>query len=329
MDKASSVFERLTHFVKRVFKTTLEVFFEALKLSPNAQGYVAGSITELLLKEKLEREHEAEVKRIREKWEGRKLAAHHGDFYFKEPRRGLWFVMECKGLKSNSEKWHKLYNYANLKNFMISHADTIHWVDRSREVEPQISAWVRDNLPKFAAEYAQNLYEYEEVRRYHENVPTRKTEKSAAMEAIGSLSRREINGLIEQRLEYLMARLAVLETHFVSGTSASGQRTQATPRADEFNIVSVDIYLRYTDHKFLFANPKLLEPSSDDPNHLQQNYVIGFVFGDEHGTKQLSIGQEWSDDFEEVYKTVNSKDCVKEEDMQVDDRRVVLEEWEE
>jgi hypothetical protein len=48
----TNIFERLTRFVQRVFKTSLEIFLEALKLSPNAQGYVLGSITELLLKKK-------------------------------------------------------------------------------------------------------------------------------------------------------------------------------------------------------------------------------------------------------------------------------------
>jgi len=50
----TDVFERLTRFVQQVFKTTVEIFLEALKLSPNAQGYVLGSVTELLLKKQLE-----------------------------------------------------------------------------------------------------------------------------------------------------------------------------------------------------------------------------------------------------------------------------------
>jgi hypothetical protein len=49
-----SIFQRLEKFVKDVFKTSLEVFFEALKFSPNAQGYVSGSIMELLLKQHVE-----------------------------------------------------------------------------------------------------------------------------------------------------------------------------------------------------------------------------------------------------------------------------------
>lgn len=93
-----TIFERLTHFVQRVFKTNLEIFLDALKLSPNAQGYVHGSITELLLKRRLEEEYEFEVKRIREKWEGRKHPRHHGDFYFRQPGTNYWYVMESNCL---------------------------------------------------------------------------------------------------------------------------------------------------------------------------------------------------------------------------------------
>ncbi len=134
-----NIFEKLAHFVKEVFKTNLEIFLEALKLSPNAQGYVSGSVTELLLKNKLEGEYGFEVKRIREKWEGLKHLNHHGDFYFRRPTDSLWFVMESKGVKSNSEKWHSLYNYGDLKRFLIYHADKITWIDKHSEIEPQIT----------------------------------------------------------------------------------------------------------------------------------------------------------------------------------------------
>jgi hypothetical protein len=58
------IFERLEQFVRDVFKTTVEVFFEAFRLSRNAQGYVSSSITELLLKQHLE-DPGYEVVRIR------------------------------------------------------------------------------------------------------------------------------------------------------------------------------------------------------------------------------------------------------------------------
>jgi len=318
----ANIVERLTAFVQKVFKTSLEIFLEALKLSPNAQGYVLGSVAELLLKKKIEVEG-FEVKRIREKWEGRKHLNHHGDFYFRIPGDTKWFVLESKGVKSNSEKWHKLYNYERLKKFMIAHSDKITWVKQEAEIEPQIESWIEHNLPKLKKEYIENLYEFEEVKDYLENPPQRETNKSKAIEKLKKLTRDEINRLTEERLAYIMSKIKVLETHFVSGTSETGERTQATPRKDEFNVVAIDIVLRYHEHKFLFANPKLLESSGDDPNHLQQNYIIGFVLSDESQNPVLSITDEWYDDFREVFSTVNPKHAVKEKDMQVDNRYMV------
>ena len=129
--------------------------------------------------------------------------------------------------------------------------------------------------------------------------------------------------MIDERLEYVMSRVKVLETHFVAGTSEAGKRTQATPKKDEFNAVAVDIFLRFPEHKFLFANPLHLESSGDDPEHLQQNYVMGFVFTDADGRTNLSITDEWYDDFDAVYETVRPEDSVCEEDMQVDHRRMI------
>ena len=118
MSNKRSIFQKLEYFVSQVFKTTLEIFLEALKLSPNAQGYVSGSITELLIKKQLETMNYS-VKRIKEKWEGKKHPNHYGDFYLQDENK-RWFVLESKGLKSNSEKWQKLYNYDRLKAFLFS-----------------------------------------------------------------------------------------------------------------------------------------------------------------------------------------------------------------
>ena len=317
------IFEKITRFVQRVFKTNLEIFLEALKLSPNAQGYVSGSITELLLKNKLEEEYELEVKRIREKWEGRKLARHHGDFYFRKTGSSYWYVIESKGIKSNSEKWHRLYNFDKLKNFLITHADKIPWIDRHKDVERQVIDWIYAHLPKFRDEYSSPLYEYEEVQKYK---PKRETEKARAIAALRGYTRDEINSMIEERLNYVMSRVKVLETHFVSGTSGASERTQATPRKDEFNVIAIDIVLRYPEHKFLFANPQNLESSRDDPHHLQQNYIMGFVFTDEQGNTTLHITDNWYENLGDVLDTLDPEDSVKEEDMQVDNRYFVVNE---
>lgn len=321
----ATIVDGLTAFVQKVFKTTLEVFLEALKLSPNAQGYVLGSVTELLLKKKLESEG-FEIQRILEKWEGRKHPNHHGDLYFRASNDTNWFVLESKGVKSNSEKWHKLFNYERLKKFLITHSDKIYFIDSNKEVEIQIEEWIKENLPKFKEEYSESLYEYEEVRDYLANLPKRETSKSRIIDTIKNLSRDEINYLINERLFYVMSKIKVLETHFVSGTSETSERTQATPRKDEFNLVAIDIVLRYHEHKFLFANPKLLDSSGSDPNHLQQNYIIGFVFIDEGGNNNLSITEEWHEDFMDAFSTLNPRNAVKVSDMQIDNRNVIMKE---
>ncbi len=102
-----AVQHELRQFVSDTFKVELDVFLEALGMSPNAQGYVSGAVSELLLMQKLQAEYGLRVRRIKEKWEGKKHPRHRGDFYFQIPESGLWFVLESKGAKSNSEKWHK------------------------------------------------------------------------------------------------------------------------------------------------------------------------------------------------------------------------------
>jgi hypothetical protein len=109
----------------------------------------------------------------------------------------------------------------------------------------------------------------------------------------------------------------------VSGTSGRSGRTQATPRKDEFNVISVDIFLRYPEHRFLFANPQLLDSSADDPAHLKQNYIMGFVFTSANGSCQLHLSDEWFDDFEEVVASLASSSAINPADKQIDYRNVV------
>jgi hypothetical protein len=321
-----AIFERVEKFVKDIFKTTVEIFLEALQLSKSARGYIHGSITELLLKKELEEKYGCEVYRIREKWEGKKHPHHHGDFYFRKNQSSPWFVLESKGVKSNSEKWHKLYNYDNLKKFLYTNSSKISWINNNNEIEAQIIAWIKENLPKFLDEYKNNLYDYEEIQKYNKNKPGRETEKSRVIALLSGYTRDEVDGMIRDRLKYLMSRVKVLETHFVSGTSGSNERTQATPRKDEFNLISIDIILRYHEHKFVFANPKLLESSGDNEEHLQQNYIMGFVFINKDGKTQFNFSEEWFENFNNAYETVNKADSINESDMQKDTRVFIADE---
>jgi hypothetical protein len=263
-----------------------------------------------------------EVKRIREKWEGKKHANHYGDFYFRKPN-GAWFVLESKGIKSNSEKWHKLYNYDKLLKFLFDHNEKISWINQSQDIEPQIVAWIKEHLPKFKTEYVDTIYTYEEIKDHLKNPSKRKTKKSIVIESLQHYSREKIGSMIDERLAYVMSKVKVLETHFVSGTSASNDRTQATPRKDEFNLIAVDIFLRHSEHKFLFANPKQLDASGSDANHLQQNYIMGFVFNHSNGILELELTEDWYENLQDAYESINQQDAVNELDMQEDNRNVL------
>ena len=312
-----TIFQKLEHFVYKIFKTSLEVFFEVLKLSPNAQGYVSGSVTELLVKKHLESLHYP-VKRIKEKWEGKKHPHHYGDFYFK--RRESWFVLESKGLKSNYEKWHKLYNYDRLKTFLFKEYKKIKWIKPEVGIESQIEKYIQYHLPKFLGEYKNPLYDYEEIIKYR--FSERETQKSKNIQKLKKYSRTAINEMIKDRLTYIEKKFRVLETHFVSSFSKLSGRLQATPRKDEFNILSVDIFLKFNQHKFLFANPKNLDSSGSNPNHLQQNYIIGFIFEED----ELHLSDEWSFDLNLVLKTLKDEEAILEQDMQIDNRELIYNE---
>jgi hypothetical protein len=317
-----NLFQKLEEFVTKTFKTTLDIFLEALRMSPNAQGYVSGSITELLLKQHLENTG-YEVKRIKEKWEGKKHANHHGDFYFRVRGTDSWFVLESKGVKSNTEDWNKLYNLPRLKKMLFDYNEIIHWLDRSKDIEPQISEWISTNLPDLIE--APTLYTYEEIHDYLNNPPKKETAKMLSMQGLADFSREEIDHMIKDRLKYVMSKVMVLDTHFVSGTSGASERTQATPRKDEFNLISINIVLRYNKHKFLFANPKQLDSSGKDANHLQQNYIMGFVFTQSDGSLKLDLTDEWYDNFDDVCETLSSDDAIDENEMQIDNRNVIVE----
>ncbi|GHT10245.1 hypothetical protein FACS1894170_02050 [Planctomycetales bacterium] len=314
------MFQQLEQFVKTTFKTTVEIFLEALRLSPNARGYISGSVTELLLKRHIESLGYT-VERIREKWEGEKK--HHGDFYFAKNGSNACFVLESKGIKSNSEKWHKLYNRKPLVRFLCENHNIIPWIIQSQEIEPQVNHWLNKNLPKFFNEYSAPLYGYVEVQSYLKNAPKKETEKSRAVALLQNLTREQIGEMIAERLHYVRSKIGVLETHFVSGASKKNGRKIATPRKEEFHIISIDISLRYPEHKFLFANPQLLDSSGDEAEHLKQNYIIGFVFTEEDGNVTLCLSDEWFADFAEVVNSLDKSTAVNPDDKQVDLRNII------
>ena len=116
------VFEQLC---LKHFGTTPDEFIEVLQMSPNARGYILGSLSEMLLRRQL-KQLGYSTHRIKEKWVGPKL--HHGDLYVSHNEKD-WFVVESKGLKSNSEEWH------NIEKIDPSRDALKKWFDRKRSGE--------------------------------------------------------------------------------------------------------------------------------------------------------------------------------------------------
>ena len=244
-------------------------------------------------------------------------------YNFKRTETAHWFVLESKGVKSNTEDWNKLYHYNSLKNFLINHSGIISWINDAADIEPQVVQWISDNLPEFMGNgaYSTPLYGYSEIQNY--NIPQRDTTKKAIIVTLSEFSRDEINALIEQRINYVQTKIRVLDTHLVSGMSDA--RLQNTPRNDEFNVLSVNIVLRFNEHRFYFANPKNLEPSGQNASHLQQNYVMGFVFSQADESLELDLSNDWNESFDTVFETLNVAEAINEVDMQIDNRNVIVE----
>jgi hypothetical protein len=298
---------RFELIVKRILAVDLATFEQAILMSPNAQGYIAGAISEILLKRHLMQKG-YEILRIKEKWEGDKHQNHHGDFYIRIKGTTSWFVLESKGVKSNSEKWHKLYNYNNLIGFLTKHIALTPFKN-----EKELESFVKKELPLFLSKYSEDLYTFNDIKKY--NCDGRSTCKAKIISKLKSLPIEELEKLINERLNYVMSKIRVIETHLVSGGSEKSARTQATPRIDEFNILGLDLFIRTEKHNFLFANPKLLEPSSADKNHLQQNYIVAILFSP---FNEIAAISPWENEISKV--KLSAKEAINEKDMQIDHR---------
>jgi len=305
--------EELKKFARDFFCVDIKTLVTAIKLSPNAQGYLSGAITELKLKQFLE-DKGYEVLRIKEKWEGDKHPNHHGDFYIRKNGKD-WFVLESKGVKSNSEKWHKLYNKENLVGFLSYHLSKTPF----NSVE-EIEEYIKKELPLFENEYSTKLYTINEINNY--KFPKKETQKSKDIKLLRKLTPEQTEKKIIERLNYVMSKIKIIETHLVSGGSKKSKRTQATPRADEFHILSLDLVIRTGKHEFMFVNPKNLVASTSNRKHLQQNYIVGIII--KEFNDKIDIEEPWTLEFDDVFSKLEKP--VNENDMQIDHRADAIEE---
>ena len=285
-------------YVKKCFGVGERMFLEALKSSPSAQGYIMGAISEASLKKYLERGG-YETVRIKEKPSGGNNAKEvRGDFYIRKKgsRQDKWLVIESKGLKSNSEfrgdkfdSPEKVFRFLNSRVFGTSRSKSDIYNKGHREYLKQKKGWEKQNsgktFPKFAWDTRFPGPESYDLKNIWKNVDDLR-------EWVFSLPKKCFT-----EKEYRKARgaVAVLETHQPS--KRRGEKTgieQASPLVSDFDIMSVDLFLRTGKHEFVFMNSKNISHSPTSPEHLYQNYTIDILIPNKKETP--TIQSPWYDD---------------------------------
>lgn len=262
------------------------VFLEALKSSPSAQGYIMGAISELLLKEYLESKG-FEAVRIKEKPSGGNNAKNYearGDFYIRKKgnKDDKWLVIESKGLKSNSEfRGGKLDNpdkvFKFLKNrvFNITKTKETTFNKGYATYLKTKEVWETKNPGKCFPDFKWNrnfpgaeCYNLDDIWNSEEDL--KKWVFSLDKNCFSEEAFRNVEGVI-----------TILETHQPS--KRVGIKTdidQAAPLVYDFNIMSVDLFLRTGKHEFVFMNSEEISHSPTSPEHLYQNYTIDILVKD-------------------------------------------------
>jgi hypothetical protein len=301
LDTSTEV-QRLVEYIRARFQVDPQVFLEAIKLSPNAQGGVIGALTEYLLKKTLE-DQDFLVERIPEKWEGQKL--HHGDFYVSKGADKPAYILESKGLKSNAEIFR-----------LGTKGGT------GREV----------SLRKLIHE----LRSHYDILLNHNKVPKADsdTEKDKYLEdfllqlfpTLDFSSPGETGIVVDELTE----KLRLLVSHFVNSKS-SGSRKQNTPAKTEFHIVAVNLFIKLEKHVFIYA-PVTRLPEGKRKGHLKQNYFIGFAYRENTDEPfHYCLDDIWSESFSEVFDEVEKevsknsssiRPAIKPEEKHVDRRGI-------
>ena len=310
MEEEKNIF----NWMREQFNAEPIQIMEALKLSPSAQGYIHGAISEILLIQYLVSEG-YEVLRIKEKPAGgfdEKKPGYKGDFLIKKKDDNKYYVVECKGLKTNSEfryaetdaddhvkKLSKSQAYNTLKKYINVDKEKIY----NRGLSTYTSAkdnWESRNVGKKFPEFkwpkdapgSDNV----DLTPYFTSVSDLKKFIDEADETL----------LYETAFRNKRGLYKILQTHEPSDrTDLETGIHQAAPLVSDFSMMAVDLFQRTGKHEFIFMNPDAISHSPTSPNHLYQNYIIDVIIP---GIKdELCIKHPWYDNIDECIKKTNPK----------------------
>lgn len=290
---------KLIDYIEATFGANEELLLASLHSSPSSRGYVLGAVSEVLLRRYLE-ENGYEVLRIAEKPAGGNRAKNplaRGDFYVRtQGDTGGWLVVECKGLKSNSEfRGGKLDSKEKVLRFLEPLAfpkkdhkrDTYKkgqvaykrartkWKKKNKGKRFPPFAWDRDSPGPISCDLKGVWADRKALRDWVSSLPADRFKEQAYRQRKGAV--------------------AILETHKpnprvgpITGIS------QAAPLVTEFGVLAVDLFLRTGNHEFAFVNPVCIAHSPTSPEHLYQNYTIDILVP---GLKQkATIQRPWYED---------------------------------
>lgn len=273
--------ETLHDYISRKFGISDQQFLEIFRISPGAEGYLLGSIGEQLFKEYAE-SIGYEVLRIKEKPDGGYRAKKddaRGDFYIRKKgaKKDEWFVVECKGVKTNAEKRAGLTNKNSCKRLLREHSvDRIFklsrmfisgkkaylrrlekWEHHNTNIQFPSFSWIEDNpgpgIPSLQGLFRNNKEICDWIDSFDDNL------------------------FSEKSYWDLRAPIRLVQTHMPSTRIDHIGIKSTGPLKEEFNILCVDLFLKTGQHEFVFANSQDLNHQAAAPNHLQQNYTIDIL----------------------------------------------------
>ena len=303
------------------FNVTQEIFEEAILKNPSSQGYILGAITETCLVKYLEKK-DYEVIRIKEKPSGSfdsKTDDARGDFYIRKKNweKDKCLVIESKGLKSNSEfrgdkitSKEKLYKYLNNLVFKKNNKHVFEKGLNTYNKEKDKWKNKKVNYPPF---------------NWDKNFPGPESESIKHLWKNSKELNDWCNQFTDEDCSEKFYRnnngpVRILETHQPSTrVSRITKKKQAAPLVTDFNIMSVNLFLRTGKHEFVFMNSNKISHSPSSPEHLYQNYTIDVLV---KGLKEEPIIRHpWYNDIDDcINKTKPSFRII--DQSQVDNREL-------
>lgn len=301
---------KLIKYIRSKFGVNEERFQKVLEKSPSAEGYILGNLSEDLFKEYVE-SLGYEALRIKEKPQGGNNAKSEdarGDFYIrkKSSTKDEWLVVECKGVKSNSEK----------RSGLISRSSCLTLLNKC-SIE-------RDKYVKSNYESGKSAYEKVKTEWETKNKGTfppfnwNEENPGAGIPNLTGLwkSKKEIKEWLdtfdktdfdENAYWNLKAPIRLLQTHMPSTRIDPVTQIKSTgPLVSEFTILCVDLFIKTGKHEFVFANSTELNHQAKSPNHLQQNYTIDILTAKDNFQRH-DLLKPWYNDLELCIKETNPK----------------------